>query len=294
MWIRPQRTLQAPVQVTGVAMFSGADARVRILPAGPDHGIRFRRTDLRDAPTIPASIQYLSPLHRRTGLQRAEASVAMVEHVLAALAGLHIDNCIVEINAPEFPALDGSCKEYTEKILTEGIEELDVPIHPFPVPCMQIEDRTGASGRVVALPDPTGEFTVRYSLNYGSGSPIEPQTFSLSLSPERFARDIAPARTFVLESEVAQLRKFGYGLRMTAKNVLVFGARGVVDNRLRFPDECARHKVLDCIGDYSLLGHPLAGLVSAEQSGHALNHQFIKELIYSSTSNFDRFQGAAA
>lgn len=294
MWTRQQKTLSKPVVVSGIAMFCDADVRVSFLPAPADSGIVFERTDLPGSPRIPAGIESLWSCHRRTGLATAGASVAMVEHALAALAGLQIDNCLIQVDGPELPGLDGSSLEYVDRMLVAGLVDLSTKAHRFPLPELKVEADHSAAPSITALHDPTGHLTIRYSLDYGAASPITRQETAFCITPEVFAREIAPARTFVLESEVAGLKKQGYGKRMTARDLLVFGRTGVIDNRLRFPDECARHKILDCLGDFALLGQPLSGLIHARQSGHELNHRFVERALFLANQNLEFVSGDAA
>jgi len=276
MSTRPQQTIARVVTVHGVGFLTGADVSVRFHPAGAGAGITFQRVDLPGTPAIPALVEYVPPRQRRTALEFGGATVELVEHVLAALAGLRIDNCRIELNACELPGLDGSSQAFADALLRAGLVELDAP------------RRVVRLGRPVSVTEggqsieaqPTAEpgLTLSYTLDYGAGSPIPQQSFEVTLTPEAFLNEVVYARTFVLEQEVAALRAQGYGRRTTAADLLIYGADGVVGNTLRSPNECARHKLLDCVGDFALLGCDLWGRIAAHRSGHSLNSRFIRQV----------------
>lgn len=276
MMARPQRTLERPVVVEGFGLFGGDDVRLTLHPADVDTGLVFQRVDLPGQPIIPAHIRFLASQPRRTVLQRGEARVEMVEHVLAALAGLWVDNCRILLDASEPPVCDGSSIEFVEAILHAGIAEQPAPARLIPVTSPLSVETKGERGSIHARP--AGQWTIRYDLDYGNTA-IRAQYFSAVITPEEFVREIAFARTFVLESEIALLKARGYGQRATTQNLLVFGASGIVDNQLRAPDECARHKLLDCIGDLALCGGVPTGDFHAIQSGHHQNHSIVEQML---------------
>lgn len=271
MPMRAQRTLRRAANVSGFGLFSGCDATLRFLPAPADSGIVFCRVDLPGAPEIPATLEFLESTDRRTSLVRDDARVELTEHVLAALAGLQIDNCRIEIDAAEVPGMDGSCCDFVEALLAAGSIELDRPRLRLEVD-QQLCSSDDQSGATVCVKPFHGDgLAITYQLDYGPRNPIKPQVLTIEVTPDSFVREICEARTFVLESEVAELRRRGYGQRVTERDLLVFGPSGVIGNELRFDDECVRHKILDCIGDFALLGCDLVGHVSAWRSGHRLN-----------------------
>jgi UDP-3-O-acyl N-acetylglucosamine deacetylase len=274
---RWQNTISRPVSVSGIGFFTGCDVTVRFLPAEPNTGIRFRRVDLPGRPEIPATIDHALPRERRTAIGLGDASVELTEHVMAALAGFRVDNCVVEIDAPEPPGCDGSSLEFCNA-LARG----DMIPQPVRRQCVSIRETLtlrGDDGRqsITVRPNPGG-LRIAYLLDYGQASPIPPQYCVCDITPELFYDDLAYCRTFVLESEVASLRASGYGRRVTARDVLIFGPRGVVDNVLRADDECARHKILDCVGDLALLGCDFEGLVECHRSGHRLNGEMVRAI----------------
>jgi UDP-3-O-[3-hydroxymyristoyl] N-acetylglucosamine deacetylase/3-hydroxyacyl-[acyl-carrier-protein] dehydratase len=274
---RSQRTIAREAEVRGVGFFQGADVAMRFRPAEADTGRVFIRTDLPERPAVPAHIVHVIPRQRRTTLQRGEATVEMVEHVLAALAGLNIDNCLIEIDAPETPGCDGSSRAFVEALSGAGIVEQSRPRDVLFI------DRpiTVREGRAVlaAHPGDGSSLVLAYHLDYGRQTPIGAQSLFLDISPESFARELAPSRTFLLEDEARALHRAGIGSRTTTSDLLIFGADGPIDNHLRYPDECVRHKMLDMLGDLALLSADLRGHVVAHRSGHQLNAELVRKLL---------------
>jgi UDP-3-O-acyl N-acetylglucosamine deacetylase len=271
-----QRTIAGPAEVRGVGFLTGATVRLRFLPAPPSSGVVFVRTDLRPRAYLPAHIDHVTGTQRRTTLGHAPAQVGLVEHVLAALAGLRIDNCQVELDAPEPPGLDGSARGFVDVLLAAG---LHTQAEYRPVWCVGASVVLQAGGSTLALhPAPGPDLTLSYFLDYGLGSPISRQVATEVLTPGSFARELAACRTFILESEADELRRQGLGARTTTADLLVFGPHGPIGNRLRYANEPARHKVLDLVGDLALLGADLCGHVVAYRSGHPLNVELVRTL----------------
>lgn len=264
---RRQRTLSRSVEFSDVALFSGAKVKVKLLPADVDVGIVFVRTDLDGRPRIPATVEHVSSTVRRTVLKNGKAEVSTVEHILAAAAGARIDNMIIELDGGEVPNRDGSAKGFCESMKDAGIVEQEADRRCFFVK-NPISVHEGDVA-IIALPLEHG-FSVSYTLDYESPL-IEMQSFATNVTEEVFVKQIAPSRTFCLATEVDELKKRGLGRGATYKNTLVVSEKGVIDNELRFPNEFARHKVLDVIGDLSLVGADLCARVVAVKSGHALN-----------------------
>jgi UDP-3-O-[3-hydroxymyristoyl] N-acetylglucosamine deacetylase/3-hydroxyacyl-[acyl-carrier-protein] dehydratase len=271
---RRQKTTAQSAEFSGTALFSGAAVTVRLLPAGPDTGVVFVRTDLDGKPRIPASAEFVGSTMRRTLLKRGIAEVGTVEHILAAAAGAQVDNLIIEIDSDEVPNIDGSAVGYYTIMKNAGAVE-----QPADRPALFVNDPVSVQDGDVAmfaLPNDQG-MSVSYTLDYDSPL-IETQSFAFNLTEEAFARDIAPARTFCLSTEVDELRKRGLGRGATYQNTLVVSEKGVIDNELRFPDEFVRHKILDVLGDLSLLGADLYARVVAVKSGHTLNVKLARTL----------------
>lgn len=275
--MRPQNTLKEPAELRGVGYIRGSDVHMRFCPAPPDTGVVFARTDLDGSPEIPAHIEYVVPRERRTVLQRGDAVVEMVEHVLAALSGLRIDNCRVEIDASETPGSDGSSREFVEILSAVGTVKQDRPRETLIIRS-PVTVKDGRS-TLTAHPGVGEKLVLAYNLDYGGHTPIGRQSHFVELSPETFATDLAASRTFLLMEEAEALRRSGIGSRATVSDLLIFDSDGPIDNELRFPNECARHKILDMLGDLALLGKDLVGHVVAHRSGHALNAELVRELL---------------
>lgn len=281
---RSQRTIARPAAVAGVGFLGGADVSLRFLPAPPDHGICFRRVDLPGTRRVPARVEYTVPRQRRTAIERDGVTVELVEHVMAALFALQVDNCLVELDAPEPPGGDGSSQMFAEALLSAGMISQGVPRHAVRLShTVMVGDH---SQRIAGSPQDRDALTIRYELDYGETSPIERQFCEIDVTPESFLSEIVFARTFVLEQEALALRAQGYGRRTTARDLLIFGSTGVIDNALRAPNECARHKLLDCIGDFALAGCDLSGRIEAFRSGHQLNSEFVRRLKQTHAAEF--------
>jgi UDP-3-O-acyl N-acetylglucosamine deacetylase len=273
---RSQRTIARPTEVCGTGFLTGAAVHLRFVPAPPSRGVVFVRTDLRPQVEIPARVSHVTGTRRRTTLGHEPARVGLVEHVLAALAGLRIDNCYVELDAPEPPGLDGSARAFVEALLDAGVV---AQAERRLIWCVSETVVLLSGGATLAVhPVDHGLLTLSYFLDYGLGAPIARQVHTQTLTPASFASDLAPCRTFILESEAEELRRQGIGVRTTTADLLVFGPHGPIDNRLRFANEPARHKVLDLVGDLSLLGADLCGHVVAYRSGHPVNVELVQSL----------------
>lgn len=278
MPFRRQRTIEQRAQVKGRGLFSGIEVALEFLPAPEFHGIVFQRMDVTEPVRIPARIEYVVPESRRTVIARNGVRVEVVEHVLAALAGLQIDNCLVRLNAPECPNGDGSARVFADALMTAmpvAQSAVAARIAP-PEPVSITDDATGAT--LSAAPRSAAGMQIEYQFAHAQGV-IPAQELTVSLTPEVFLREIAAARTFVLASEVQALRAQGLGLTTTPRDLLVFDATGrPIDNALRMPDECVRHKILDCIGDFALAAADLQADVLAVRSGHRHNHDLIRRM----------------
>jgi UDP-3-O-acyl N-acetylglucosamine deacetylase len=271
-----QQTLRRPVELQGVGLHSGKHVHLRLLPSPPHQGIEFVRTDLKGCPRVPANIQYIREIQRRTALVRDSAEVHTVEHLLAACYALSLTNLEIELDGEEIPGFDGSALEIYRAIEKAGIETQGFSQTPL-VLKERIEIGDSQSPiQLTASPFPGG-LHLTYILKYPHPL-LSYQEQSILLTPENFAREIAPARTFVLAQEVEALRRAGLGKGATPSNTLVYSDQGVLENTLRFENEGARHKLLDLIGDLALLGHPLCAQITAIRSGHATNQQLVQKL----------------
>ena len=272
-----QRTIKNTVEITGTGLQTGEKVKLTLKSSPPNTGINFIRTDIPNKPLISVrslDLGSMGRMDRRTTLGIGPIEVQTIEHIMAALSGLSIDNIIIESDRPEPPGLDGSARGFLEALKGAGIEEQAAP-RAFievgePVWC------SGDNGAFLAA-FPDKEFSISYTLSYDRGS-IGNQFFSSVINEAVFARDIAPARTFCLEEEAAELLRRGLGKGANYENTLVIGKDGPIKNTPRFPDEPVRHKVLDLIGDLYLAGLPVKGRIVAIKSGHRLNMELAKRL----------------
>ena len=275
--LRYQRTLAAPAVVEGFGYWSGQHVRVELHPAPPGSGRHFVRTDQSPTATLSASAAYRDPVPRRTVLQSGDIRVEMVEHLLAALAGLSVDNCEIRINAAELPGCDGSSSHFVAAIYEAGIVEQPAAIEPLEVTeTVRVENE---SGWIEATPPRSDGLSIDYELDYGEETPIGHQHFELEITPRSFRQELSTSRTFLFESEAQWLAAQGLGSRVSPQDLLIFGSAGPIQNDLRFADECVRHKILDVVGDLALAGCPIHGHVSAHRSGHQLNGDLVDELL---------------
>lgn len=272
---RPQRTIRRPVVVSGVGYWSGERSRVELRPAPAGGGVAFVRRDLSPPVRIPARLDRRVDAEHRTNLASGVARVEMVEHVLSALAGLGVDCCEVSVDAVELPGLDGSAAAFVEAIDAVGTEEVGAPRDPIIVD--RVIRAEGWGGWLEFSPPRFDGLTVEYRLDYGSG-PIGSQVCEFDVTPDSYRRELAAARTFLGVDDAERLRASGRGLHVGFGDLLVFGPDGPLENRLRWPDECARHKALDVVGDLSLAGRPIHAHVRAYRSGHRLNAMAVSQL----------------
>ena len=252
--------------MAGFGYWSGRDVQVEFRPASPHCGIVFVRRDLDPPRRIAADVHHRIEVPRRTTLAADGAQVEMVEHVLAALYGLAIDNCEVSLDSSELPGLDGSCQPMIAALDAVGIVE-----QPAVRRRLIVTDVTRVGDDeawVEARPIRGDRLAIQYKLDYGPNNPIGRQTIELKVSPSTFRSELAAARTFILAEEAQWLRERGLGSRVTNQDLLVFSPEGPIENELRMENECVRHKALDLVGDLALAGCDLVGHFIAYRSGH--------------------------
>ena len=246
-------------------------------PAEPGTGVVFVRADLPEPSRIPARISALAPRSRRTTLHNGTTAIETVEHCLASICGLQIDNIEIEIKGGELPNADGSCEPFTQALMEAGVVEQNRPRKLFVITEPIMVQRGDAS--IYALPDRNNELNIIYDLDYRDIPAIGRQMFHFQAEPDNFRRQISAARTFIPEREARQFQSEGIGTHLTARDVLVFGEEGPLENKLRFKDECVRHKISDLLGDIMLLGQMLRGRLVAYRSGHECNHLLVRKLL---------------
>jgi UDP-3-O-[3-hydroxymyristoyl] N-acetylglucosamine deacetylase len=271
--MRQQATLRTTVSIDGVGLHSGHPARAHFHPAPVDHGLVFLRREHSEQ-LIPADLESAATFDYATTLKRGDVSIGTVEHVLAAAAGLGLDNCLIEIEGPEVPILDGSALPFVRLFHAAGFERQDAVVRPISLdrPVELLRD----GKRMSYEPGGLG-LTIRYEIDFPHPF-VGQQELTYSLRPEEFGSRIAPARTFGFAREVAQLRARGLARGGSLHNAVVLDDTGILSGPLRFRDEFVRHKVLDLIGDLALLGRPLNGVIHARKAGHAVHIEFARAL----------------
>ena len=274
---RNQATIETPVSVTGFGYWSGLDVTVQFLPAPANSGIVFVRDDISDSPEICARVGNRTNIALRTSIQGSGCQIDMIEHIMSALAGLKIDNCEVVVDQTEMPGMDGSCDAYVQALLKAGRRQ-QAPLVPQIVVTDLIRVETD-NGWIEAKPVQGNSPSMKYSLDFPAEPAIGRQEFQFNVSEDDFAVDVAPARTFITSSVAEMLKAQGMGSRVTYQDLLVFSKDGPIENEVRFENECARHKLLDLIGDLALSGHEIIADIHSCRGGHALNAQLVRRLL---------------
>jgi UDP-3-O-[3-hydroxymyristoyl] N-acetylglucosamine deacetylase len=270
-----QKTLKREVFISGAGLFTGAQVAICLKPAPAGYGIVFQRIDLPNKPLIPAAIENVSDILRCTRLKTGNASIITVEHLLSACSAYEIDNIHIDVEGPEIPAVDGSSKPFIDLIEAAGIDEQDAPkkINTLSQPIFWSENEI----HLIALP--SFERRVSFTLHYPQSVLLRSQFFSLSIDPDSYKTEIAPCRTFSLYEEIAPLIEKGLIKGGGLENAVVIREDKILNpGGVRFSDEMVRHKILDLIGDLSLLGNGLKAHIIAIRSGHASNIAFAKTL----------------
>jgi UDP-3-O-[3-hydroxymyristoyl] N-acetylglucosamine deacetylase/3-hydroxyacyl-[acyl-carrier-protein] dehydratase len=285
--LKLQKTIKGEGKVAGKGLFGGEDCRVVFRPAPEDTGIVFVRTDVADAVRIAAVAPHIAERSRRTSVKKGEVSIETVEHCLAAVRALEIDNLLVEVEGPELPAPDCSSAEYFKALKRAGVIEQQSARREFVI--RKPITVSAGDATLYALPYADGELNVTYDLDYSGHTGIGRQIFSYRLTPESFEKNMAPARTFLLEVEARQFEARGIGKHISPRDLLVINSDGPMKNSYRFPNECVRHKIVDLIGDLMLVGRPVIGRIVAYKSGHALNQQLVRKL-YEMAQQQDRIE----
>jgi UDP-3-O-[3-hydroxymyristoyl] N-acetylglucosamine deacetylase len=266
-----QRTLRLQISCAGIGLHSGHKVTLTLKPAPADTGIVFRRTDV--GVEIPATVKNVSAVHYATVLGRDGATVETVEHLLAALVSVGIDNVIVELTHNEVPIMDGSAAPFLFLVQESGVKRLAAPRRYMKI--LRPVQVTNSDKRIAIYP--SDHFKVSYTISFDHPV-LRHQSRTERITEQSFAESIAPARTFGFLKDVEALRQNGLALGGSLENAIVIGDAGVL-NALRFEDEFVRHKILDVVGDLALVGHPIVGHVVVHRGGHALHTALAAQLL---------------
>lgn len=268
-----QQTLRQPVSYAGIGLHSGNRVNLTFLPAPPNSGVRFRRVDLEGKPEIEARIENVGDTNRSTTLTKGNIKIHTVEHVLATLAGLGIDNAIIELDANEPPISDGSARDFSRLLQSAGLEPQPEPQEPYAITA-PIELQLGETIMSV-FPHDRLKLTCTSADKKGRFT----QFYSVEVSPESWAKELAHARTFCFFEEIEALIKNGLIRGGSLENAVVIREDAVLTTEpMRYPEEFVRHKMLDILGDLSLLGHPIGGHVMAIKPNHAANCELVRQI----------------
>ena len=277
-----QKTIKCEGKMHGRGLFGGKEAKIVFRPAPVDSGITFVRTDIPEPVRIRAVASNLAERSRRTTIKKGSVSIETVEHCMAVVNALEINNMIVEVDGP-----DCSSAEYLKVLKRAGVVEQNVGRKEYIID-KPVNIAVG-DACIYALPYSDDGLSLTYDLDYGGHTGIGRQIYSCKLSPETFEKHLAPARTFLLESEARQFHARGMGTHIGPRDLLVINSDGPIKNSYRFPNECVRHKIVDLIGDIALVGRPVRGRIVAYKSGHTLNQQLAKKL-YEAAQQQERIQ----
>ena len=270
-----QTTIRRPVEIDGVGLHHGAPVHLRLAPAPPDAGIVFVRTDLENT-RVKASWDFVKRVSYATSLMHPKGIfISTTEHLLSVLYSMGIDNAFVELDNLELPILDGSGKQFVELLQLAGIQESRRPRRYMRI--LRPVTVEGNGKRVSIVPSERFQLCCRIFYDHPL---VGEQSLEIEVTPEAYAREIAPARTFGFEYELDQMRDMGLIRGASLENAICFTREGVAnEGGLRFADECCRHKALDLIGDLALIGRPLLGTLIAEKAGHAMHVELANKLM---------------
>ncbi|HQZ96646.1 MAG TPA: UDP-3-O-acyl-N-acetylglucosamine deacetylase [Pyrinomonadaceae bacterium] len=269
-----QTTLAKPINITGVGLHTGVDVNMTLRPAPQNTGYIFVRIDLDDF-EIPASVEYISHCSYATTLMRRGVVLSTCEHLLSALRGSGVDNCFIELDSIEIPIMDGSSEDFIELITKAGVVEQDAPRRIFRV-LERVEFEQG--DRKMSI-EPAENYEIDCVIDFPHPF-IERQSLHFVFKNGSFGKEIASARTFGFTHEIDMLRKANLALGGSLENAIVLTPDGMLNETpLRFDDEFVRHKILDIIGDFALIGMPIQGKITAEKSGHSVHASLMSKLL---------------
>ena len=274
-----QRTLRNAIKATGIGLHTGIKVTMELLPAEVNSGIRFIRTDIDTGKEIPALAEYVGETSMSTTLVKGDIKVHTIEHLLSAIAGLGIDNCIIKLDGPEVPIMDGSAGPFVFLLQAAGLEEQDGMKKFIKVKKEVTSERDDAFATI----KPFDGFKVSFKVDFDH--PVHktlPSTSVIDFSSTSFVKEVCRARTFGNMADLNDLKTKGLSLGASVDNAIAFGENKIINEEgLRFNDEIVKHKMLDAIGDLYLLGGNLIGEFSGYKSGHALNNQLLRKIIES-------------
>lgn len=277
-----QRTISKSISTSGIGLHSGKTVSLAFLPLPPDQGIHFERTDLPNSPQIPAQAALVKDTMMSSNLVKDEVRIGTVEHLLSAVAGLGIDNLLIQVSAPEIPIMDGSALPFVDLLLEAGLCEQAVAkkFLKLTAPVKVTSEDKWAE----LLPFEGFELNFEIDFNHPAFDK-ESQHASLAFSSDRFISELSQARTFGFLKDIEKLRQHNLALGGSMENAIVLDEKGIMNTEgLRLNDEFVRHKILDAIGDLYLIGYPLLARFNAYKSGHALNNQLINQVLSSPES----------
>ena len=269
-----QKTLAKTIETNGIGLHTGVSVNLKLKPAPENTGYVFVRTDLDDF-EIPASVEYVSHCSYATTLLRKGVLLSTCEHLLAALRGTGVDNCFIELDNIEIPILDGSSENWVELIEKAKVVEQAAPRHYLRVKKEVVFEQDDKRMSIA----PLDKFEIECTIDFPHPF-IKRQTYEFELKNNSFGREIASARTFGFTQEIEMLRKANLALGGSLENAIVLTPDGMLNEQpLRFKDEFVRHKILDIIGDFALLGMPIRGKLKAFKSGHAVHASLMSKLL---------------
>ena len=270
-----QKTVGGTIEFAGIALHTGSDSSVRILPGDPDTGYRFRRTDIPGHPEVEASVHNIRDTLLATSLGFNGATIKTVEHLLSAMAGCGVDNATIEVSSDEIPIMDGSAAPFVRGIEVVGLIDQETPKRMLRI--LKKIDATEHGAFASLIPSET--FQVSFTIDF-EHPVVGRQKLDFNYSPESFRNEIAFARTFGFLKDVQMMVDQGLALGGSLENAVVVGDDKVLNpGGLRSPDEFVRHKILDTIGDLSLLGIPIIGAYSGYKAGHRINRLLMQEVL---------------
>ena len=271
-----QKTIKTEGRLSGKGLFGGKESKVVFRPSSENTGIVFVRTDMQEPVRINGLVTNVAERSRRTTLKKGSVSIETVEHCLAAVSALGLDNLFVEVDGAELPAPDCSCAEYFKVLKRLGVVEQSQQRKEFVI--REPISITAGDSSIYALPYSDDGLNITYDLDYGGHTGVGRQIFSCRVTPEAFEKHLSRARTFLLEAEAKQFQARGMGAHLGPRDILVIDSDGPIKNSFRYPNECVRHKMVDLIGDLALVGRAIKGRIVAYKSGHSLNQQLARKL----------------